>query len=403
MTTEKSPYMMPIKEFVAWKQVKLFRSLKQQRFTGKITFQDKNSQQWTFYLYIGRVLYATGGVHPVRRWLRNLAAYAPNLYKSLTEELENININLDNRSKVYWEYEILNFWLKKQQIARETIDKLIRSIIQEIFFDITQVGQVVYKMVQGNFLPHQLILIDPEPLINQTWQLWTAWCDANIADRSPNSAPVIRQPEQLRIRTNPHTYQLLTKYLNGKYTLRDLARQTKRNLVQLTLSLMPYIQKGYVELINIADLLPLVEAPRLSNINLASSTPISQRRDKPLVACIDDSLLICQSMEKIITAAGYKYMSDTDGVRGIARLIMEKPDFIFLDLVMPNANGYELCAQVRRLELFNQTPVVIFTASINLIDRMKAKMAGCSELLPKPVDAKTILNTITKYLGSNLG
>ena len=46
-------------------------ALKQERFSGQVLVKEQAGQEWNFYLFLGRILYATGGAHPVRRWRRN--------------------------------------------------------------------------------------------------------------------------------------------------------------------------------------------------------------------------------------------------------------------------------------------------------------------------------------------
>jgi chemotaxis family two-component system response regulator PixG len=65
---------------------------------------------------------------------------------------------------------------------------------------------------------------------------------------------------------------------------------------------------------------------------------------------------------------------------------------------MPNANGYELCGQLRKLSLFRQTPIVILTGNDGIVDRVRAKMVGSTDFLSKPVNPDTVLTTIRKYL-----
>lgn len=103
-------------------------------------------------------------------------------------------------------------------------------------------------------------------------------------------------------------------------------------------------------------------------------------------------------MEKIITHAGYNFVGINDPLRAIAILLAKKPDLIFLDLIMPNANGYEICSQLRKLTFFKQTPIVILTGNDGLVDRVRAKMVGSSDFISKPVDTPLVLETIRKHL-----
>ncbi len=49
-------------------------------------------------------------------------------------------------------------------------------------------------------------------------------------------------------------------------------------------------------------------------------------------------------------------------------IIEAKADLIFLDLIMPIANGYEICTQLRRAVIFENTPIIILTGSDKVVD-----------------------------------
>jgi chemotaxis family two-component system response regulator PixG len=65
---------------------------------------------------------------------------------------------------------------------------------------------------------------------------------------------------------------------------------------------------------------------------------------------------------------------------------------------MPNTNGYEICAKLRKLPGFRNTPIVILTGNDGFVDRVRAKLVGASDFLSKPVDAGTVLSVIRKHL-----
>jgi two-component system, chemotaxis family, response regulator PixG len=85
-------------------------------------------------------------------------------------------------------------------------------------------------------------------------------------------------------------------------------------------------------------------------------------------------------------------------MRAIAVLLARKPNLIFLDLVMPSTNGYEICSQLRKLSYFRDTPIVILTGHDGIVDRVRAKLVGASDFLSKPADAETVLSVIRKHL-----
>ncbi|NJM00580.1 MAG: response regulator, partial [Synechococcaceae cyanobacterium SM2_3_2] len=75
-----------------------------------------------------------------------------------------------------------------------------------------------------------------------------------------------------------------------------------------------------------------------------------------------------------------------------------KPVLIFLDLLMPHTNGYELCASLRRTTLFRDVPIIILTGQDGIVDRVRAKLVGASEFLSKPPDKARVESIIRKYL-----
>lgn len=381
-------YSVPIKGFVASKQTYLFNTLKKHQFTGELILSYPGNLEWKFYIYLGRIVYGTGGEHSVRRWRRNLGAYLPEIASDqsfLERELQWI---ADQEIKICWEYDLLKRWLSLEKTSRNQVWEMINAILIEIFFDLNQVPEVTFLLNKDVDVPfsEQIFLIDSNKIITPAWKLWQQWLAVELGDRSPNKALAIKTPQELRLRCPPKVYQVFTKLINGRNTIRDLAWQLKRDLNQVGRLLLPYIQEGYISLNSIADLQPPV-----------SQSTIVQPEKTFLVACIDDSLAICHTMSGIVKPAGYRFLAINDPIKAIASILASKPDIIFLDLVMPNANGYEICASVRKLSFFRNTPIIILTANDGMVERMRTKIVGATDFLSKPIEPDEVLNMISKH------
>lgn len=387
MTAKQSS--ITISEFTAAKQSRLFGLLKQSQFNGQLQLA-AHDIQWTFEFYMGRLLYVTGGKQYVRRWYRYVKHFCPDLYvelSSLKPELSKATTIEGDKTSSCWEYHLLESWYSQNKISREQIRQIIQSIFLEVFFDISQMREVVYQVKPEHGLSNQLLLVNADTMIYKAHSLWTAWLNANLGERSPDLAPIIRHPLELKSQVPEPLYRTLTMMLTGQLTLRDLSIKINRDIVSLTASLLPHVQQGVVELIELDDLASPI-TPKL----------VEQSPQGPLIACIDDSPAICRALEKILGTADYQVHSIQDPLRAIAVLLSKKPDLIFLDLVMPVTNGYELCSQLRRMSGFKETPIVILTGNDGMIDRVRARMVGASAFLSKPIHPHQVLSVVERQL-----
>ncbi|MBE9125837.1 MULTISPECIES: response regulator [unclassified Coleofasciculus] len=413
MAAQPIPSVVSTSSLAALKPIQILRSLQRLLLSGQLLFTQAQGQQWSFYLYLGRLVYATGGMHSVRRWHRNLAVHCPQIAShGSTWQRDLTSIDATN----CWDYQLLCLWVRQQKISREQAARMIRSIIVEALFDLGQTANLTHQTQKNQSLPVKLVLIEIEQVIAELQPLWQAWQSTPLVSCSPNQAPVIKQPELLRKNGSEQVYQTLTHLLNGRRTLRDLAVQSKRDIVDVARSLQPYVQAKWVELIIIPDLpvptptttpIPPRTAPTRVNpvpsrTPPTTANPTTTSSTKALVACVDDSLWVIRTMEKVIAAAGYQFLGVNDPLRAIPILLARKPNLIFLDLVMPNINGYEICTQLRKLSCFRQTPIVILTGKDGAADRIHAKFVGASDFLSKPLDARKLLDVLRKHLSQGV-
>jgi twitching motility two-component system response regulator PilG len=67
-----------------------------------------------------------------------------------------------------------------------------------------------------------------------------------------------------------------------------------------------------------------------------------------------------------------------------------------MDIEMPKMDGYELCRQARQQEDLRSVPIVMLTGREGIIDRVRAKMAGCTAYLTKPFNPQELLDLVEK-------
>ncbi|MBW4425808.1 MAG: response regulator [Nostoc desertorum CM1-VF14] len=367
-----------------------FKTCTQLQYNGKLNIKSSKGSQWTFYYRLGRIVWATGGTHPFRRWRRHMSQNCPQI------DIDKLQLRLQDVSIDYWDYRLLEIFYKKQKIQREQIQSIAESTIVELLFDLALQGNfasISCNRSQEVILETPMSFTSAEMSVKHMQDSWKIWSEAGLANCSPDLAPVLRRPEQLQQMVSPSVYKNFVNLINGKFTLRDLAVKMKQSVLPLTRSLLPYILKGIIELVEVPDLpLGVIEVNNNSN-----STQL-KKRTAPLVACVDDSPQVCKILEDIITSNGLRFIKIQDAVQALPNLIQDKPDLIFLDLVMPVASGYEICTQLRRISTFTNTPIIILTGSDGLIDRVRAKVVGSTDFLTKPVVADKVMGIVRKYL-----
>ncbi len=418
MTAKSNSEAMLIEDFSASAQINLFQRLKKDRFSGQLHIQEFNiRQKWVFFLYFGRIIYAIGGAHSVRRWRRNLTSYLPQIASQLQQEIEDVEPKIFKHMAISWDHQLLNFWVDREKIQRDQATEVIRSNVTEILFDISQIGKATcYLEPQEDLNSQQLVMIDSEQQIIKAWKLWQTWQEANLAHTHPDLAPVITQPEQLREKASEKTYETLTRLLTGKHSLRDLAIQKKTNIITIARIIRPYLKLKFLELIEITDIpIPFAlpnnnshnqpKIPDLSSLssspgektNTPESTPVFKNSSNKLVAYVTRNPLMAKIMAQIIKGSEYSLISDTDHVNAIAVFPDRKPDIIFIDTELSGINGYELCSQLRQVDCFREIPIILFSKNVNPLDRVKAKMSGCSELFSKSTQSKSVIEILNQY------
>jgi DNA-binding response OmpR family regulator len=82
-------------------------------------------------------------------------------------------------------------------------------------------------------------------------------------------------------------------------------------------------------------------------------------------------------------------------------LMENKPQLLFLDIIMPEKDGLTLLQELRRIPLHLDTPVIMITSKDYVQDRMVAKKLGAVEFLTKPMPMVAITDIILKYINKD--
>lgn len=116
------------------------------------------------------------------------------------------------------------------------------------------------------------------------------------------------------------------------------------------------------------------------------------------ILIVDDSLVEIKILESILKNTGHRLTIARNGEEGEATAKAILPDLIFLDVVMPKKNGFQVCRDLRNDPHFKMTPIILLTSKSQDIDRYWGKQQGATEYVTKPYEAEIILEIVKKYV-----
>jgi twitching motility two-component system response regulator PilG len=121
---------------------------------------------------------------------------------------------------------------------------------------------------------------------------------------------------------------------------------------------------------------------------------------QPLVMVIDDSPTIRKAVSIGLEAEGYHVVTAVDGLDALRKLEESQPDLILLDITMPGMDGYKLCRRVRANERTKAIPVVMLSGKDGFFDKVRGRMAGCTDYITKPFASRVLLDTVAQHCGA---
>ena len=112
------------------------------------------------------------------------------------------------------------------------------------------------------------------------------------------------------------------------------------------------------------------------------------------VLVVDDSKTIRRTAETLLGKEGCTVVTAEDGFAALAMIVEHKPDIIFVDIMMPRLDGYQVCSLVKNNAQFKHTPVVMLSSKDGLFDKARGRIVGADQYLTKPFGRNELLEAI---------
>jgi len=119
------------------------------------------------------------------------------------------------------------------------------------------------------------------------------------------------------------------------------------------------------------------------------------------VLIVEDDNDLVRLLKYNLEKEGFKVSYATDGAVALAEARRDPPDLVILDLMLPGLDGLEVCRQLRRIDRFTRTPVLILSARNEEADRVVGLEVGADDYVTKPFSTREVIARVRALLRRN--
>lgn len=112
----------------------------------------------------------------------------------------------------------------------------------------------------------------------------------------------------------------------------------------------------------------------------------------------DDQAANRELLDELLSCEGFNVLTAADGASALEHMNLVKVDLVLLDVMMPELNGFEVCAKIKANPDTYLIPVVLVTALSDKQDRIEGIRAGADDFLSRPVDRTELLTRVRSLI-----
>jgi two-component system alkaline phosphatase synthesis response regulator PhoP len=117
------------------------------------------------------------------------------------------------------------------------------------------------------------------------------------------------------------------------------------------------------------------------------------------VLVVDDEPFICRSLSFVLRKDHYNVVEARNGEEALVAIRQHRPDLVFLDVMMPKINGFEVTQQIKADPELRHVKIILLTAKGQDTDREVGRRAGADDYMTKPFSPSKILERARDILG----
>ncbi|MEO5804080.1 MAG: response regulator [Verrucomicrobiota bacterium] len=114
------------------------------------------------------------------------------------------------------------------------------------------------------------------------------------------------------------------------------------------------------------------------------------------ILVVDDSSLARRTLRQILESVGHTVEEATNGAEGLEKYFLNRPDLVFLDMVMEHMSGLDVLVKLREMD--PKARVIVATADIQSATRSEAEEKGACDVINKPFTRDRVLSALSNVL-----
>lgn len=282
------------------------------------------------------------------------------------------------------EYEAILVLLQQQIINSNQTRQIIKNIIEEILFNTLSLSKGDFSWEQNYNLQPQMVSFKIHSLLKKISYQLQLWQQYYPYIKSSTQCPVVKNDAKLRSILTKNTYLNLTIWMDGKTSLRKLARYLNKDLITITKTIYPWIEMGWLNLLNTSN-----QSPKIPE-----ETTVIQ----PNIICITKDQNWAENLEIVFKQHNYS-LSIINNSQEIFNIVLNNlPSLIIWEIEVLTSNDYELFRMLREYKTAQNIPIIFIVNQDNFLTKLKYQIAGATDYLSKTFFTENILDFIEKYI-----
>ena len=121
-------------------------------------------------------------------------------------------------------------------------------------------------------------------------------------------------------------------------------------------------------------------------------------RNGTSVLIVEDSATVRFVMAKMLRESGYQVLEAKNGSAGLVMASTHQPDLIFMDVIMPGINGFQVTRKLRKSEDTQDIPIIIISGNKDAVEQFWATKIGVNDYMEKPFNRRELFYRLEKVL-----